>query len=203
MVVFVSFPILLAALTAFAVSINSRNIMARHPDFFGMYELAGAATVSAILAFEEAYLASRHTAHKNALFHFGLSDDYLGGGYFYLADYVNRFEHYIRLAIWQRLQGNFTLRGNDLTRTFNISLGTDHVFNGTIRITTRDSRVYVRTQVIKASDNIMPMRSTVRGVIYWPTPADTRVYFCDISIIKNLDFFTPRVVELKKYGGSF
>ena len=235
MVVFVSFPILLAALMALAVSINSRNISARHSDFFGMYELASAAVVSSILTFEEAYMAYRQAAHRDALLHFGLVfDDYhveydenFRGLYenygenddvcediadnneedeFLPAEYVNRFRHYLVPMIWTHLKRSNVQSGNDLTRQFEIILGTDHVFYGTIRIireVDRNTRevvgIYFRSTVTKRSDNISPMRASVRGIIRWPAPVERKLYFCEINQIKNLDYFTPWVVELKKY----
>ena len=255
MVVFVSFPILLAALTAFAVSINSRNISARHTDFFGMYDLATAAVVSSIIIFEDAYLAYRQAAHRSALLHFRLVIDecyeestkiFLGynsnygendnnngeldvnngendnnsgenvnnngendnndgktdGGYeesiVLQVDYINRFRYYLLPMIWAHFEVHFGQSGNELTRHFEINLGTDHVFNGTIRITRKVDGIHFRSEVIKVSDNIRPMRETVLGIIRWPPPAARQVYFCEENQIKNLDYFTPWVVELKK-----
>ena len=221
MVVFVSFPILLAALTALAVSINSRNISARHSDFFGMYDLASAAVVSSILTFEYAYVANRQAAHRNALLYFGkitdginnddndsaydnAGDNYDNGeeeGVYLPAEYVNRFRHYLLPLIWTHFEVYFGQSGNILTRHFEINLGTDHVFYGTIRIRRGTDRIDIRSEVIKVSDNIVPMRVRVRGIVEWPDPAERKIYFCEANLIKNLDFFTPWVVELKKYDG--
>ena len=222
MVVFVSFPILLAALTALAVSVNSRNISVRQTDFFGMYELASAATVFAIHIFEEAYLVNRRAAHVNALLHFvTVSDEnnlglvgnfgeiyYNSGGYdvndtknVYLpADYIYRFKYYLLPGIREHLVNHFIFSrsGNNFTRSFTINLDTDHVFNGTMRITLESGRIIFLSQVTKASDNIIQMRLEVRGIAYWPDPVERNVCLCETNIIKNLDFFTPRVVELKK-----
>ena len=199
MVVFVSFPILLAALTALAVSINSRNISARHSDFFGMYELASAANILAMLDFEAAYLANRAAAHERALLRFvELLPDYYYEGVTLPADYVNQVRYYLLPMIWRDLEVSFGQQGNKLTRQFEIKLGTDHVFYGTIQLTRKSDRIEFRSEVTKKSDNIIPMREIVRGFVEWPDSAERRVNLYETFQIKNLDFFTPWVVELKK-----
>ena len=199
MVVFASFPILLAALTALAVSINSRNISARHSDYFGMYELASAASVFMMLIFEEAYIANRQAAHRKALIHFEeMLDGYYGERVNLPADYVNQFRHHLLPIIWAHFERSFNQQGNVLTRQFSINLGTEHVFYGTMRITRASDRIYFWSSVTKNSGNIPIMRETVQGSIRWPAPAARWVYLCETNAIKNLDFFTPWVVELKK-----
>ena len=200
MVVFVSFPILLVALTAFAISLNSRNISLRHSDFFGMYELASAASILEILTFWEQYLANRDAAHEKALIHFGKSaPEYYGDSVTLPADYINRLRYYLQPMIWRHFEESFGQQGNVLTRQFEIILGTDHVFYGTMRITQESERIVFLATVIKRSDNIIPMRETVRGIIRWPYPVERKVYLCETNVLKNLDYFTPWVVELKKY----
>ena len=200
MVVFVSFPIILAALTALAVSINSRNISARHSDFFGMYELASAANIFAILAFEEAFMANRDAAHRAVVLHFEeLLEDYYEDGVICLADYSFRFRSYLNPIIWRYLEGYIGQSGNVIARQFEIKLGTNHVFYSTMRITRAGDRIYFWSAVTKRSDNIVPMRAVVQGIVRWPAaPAARDVYLSAISQIKNLDYFTPWVVELMK-----
>ena len=199
MVVFVSFPLLLAALTAFAVSINSRNISARHSDFFGMYELASAANTFAILVFEEAYLANREGAHRKTILHFEelLYDDYEECE-ICLADYHFQYRSFLLAMIWTHLEDNFDPQGNVLTREFEIILGKDHAFCGTISITQVNGEIRFTSEVTMESHNIVPMRAQVRGVVRWPAPAAREVRFSETYQIKNLDYFTPWVVELKK-----
>ena len=199
MVVFVSFPILLAALTALAVSINSRNISARHSDVFGMYELASAASLFAILAFEDAYLANREAAHDMALLRFEeVFDKYYGVGAINLATFFNHYRSYLLDRIWTDLQESFGQSGNVLTRQFEINLGTDHGFYGTMRITRVGVRIYFWASATKQSDNIRPLNERVEGYVMWTVPESRDINIDEVSQIKNLDYFTPWVVELKK-----
>ena len=199
MVVFVSIPILLAAFTALAVSINSRNISARHSDFFGIYELANAANVFAMLVFEEAYLANRAEAHEMALARFEeILPYYYGDGVILPAEYVNHVRNYLLPMIWAHLEEASQQQGNSLMRQFEINLGTEHTFYGTMRINLEGDRIVFLTTVTKDSGNIAPKREEVRGIIEWPAPTARKVYFSETFQIKNLDYFTPWVVELKK-----
>ena len=199
MVVFVSIPILLAALTALTVSINSRNISARHTDFFGMYELASAANIIAKLVFEEAYMANRMAAHSMALARFEEILPYnYDDGVTLPEDYVKHLRNYLLPMIWNHLEASFGQQGNSLTRQFQINLGTDHVFYGTIRINLEGDRIVFLATVNKLSDNIAPKREEVRGIIEWPAPAERKVCLSETFQLKNLDYFTPWVVELKK-----
>ena len=199
MVVFASFPIMLVALAALVVSVNSRNISARHTDFFGMYELASAANIFAILIFEEAYLANRAAAHEATLLHF---EELPFGDYeervICLVDYANQYRSFLLAVMWEHLEESFGQQGNTLMRNFEINLGTEHVFYGTIRITRQNDRIIFRSEVAKDSANIVLMRSTVQGIVEWPAPTAAIVYLNEIFQIKNLDYFTPWVVELKK-----
>ena len=200
MVVFVSFPILLAALAALAVSINSRNISARHSDFFGMYEFASAANMFAMVALEEAYMAYREAAHSMALLQFEeMHYDYYEEGVIHLAEYAWHFRNYLIPMIWTHLEGLYGKGENVINWQFEIILGTDHVFYGTMRITRESDRIYFWSQVTKESDNIVPIRDTVQGIVGWPTPAEKEFPLYAAYQIKNLDYFTPWVVELMKH----
>ena len=223
MVVFVSVPIFFAALVALAVSINSRSISARHTELFGAYELASAANIFAMLVFEEAYLANRDEAHKMALPQFieipkdaceaedacesydtYEGDDIYEGDNAYEvheasvilpADYVNYFRGFLLPMIWGHLEESFGQRGNVLTRQFEIKLCTDAVFYGTMSITKASGQISFLTTVYKGSDN-PPLRAIARGIIEWPRPVGRRVELSETFQIKNLDYFTPWVVEL-------
>ena len=199
MVVFVSFPIFLVVLLAFAVSINSRNISARHTNVFGMYELASAANVYAILMFEQAYLTYRNAAHSRALLQFvEINGEDNVNGVTLPAEYLNRFKFYMLPMIWTNFEPHFTVSGNERTRQFEINLGTEHVFYGTMRITQESNQIHFWTTVTKRSDNVIPLSETVRGIVGWPDAAERRIYFCEQSQIKNLDYFTPWVVEFMR-----
>ena len=203
MVVFVSFPIILAALTALAVSVNSRNITARHSDFFGMYELAVAANLNAMSIFEDAYFAKRITAHRNALYPIVAHETNDGKSITLPEDYVNRFRYYLLPLIKTHLEGRFNRSGNIFTQNFTIKLGTEHVFYGRIQIRFESNGIYFRSEVTKQSDNIVIMRERTRGIVWWSNPTQQTVYLCETNQIKKLDFFTPRVVELMKYERNF
>ena len=197
MVMFAMFPILLAALTAFIVSSNSRNISVRHSDFFGTYELASAANIFVMLDFQEAYYTYRDDAHRKALIHFvELLENSNKKSVTLPPDYVNKFRYYLLQMIWKRLELSFGGQGNILTRSFKINLGIKHNFCGTMRIERASDRIYFRASVDALG--IPFSNATVQGVIRWPAPVYREVEFCDNFQIKNLDFFTPWVVELKK-----
>ena len=199
MVMFAAFPILLAALTVFAVSINSRNISARHTVFFGTYELASAANIFVMLDFQEAYFLYRDAAHRKALIYFEeLLENSNEKSETLPASYVDRFRYYLLPMIWRHLESSFAQQGNVLTRQFEINLGTNHTFCGTMRVERASNRIYFRASVTKKSENIVPVITTVQGVIRWPAPVERKVEFCCNLQIKNLDYFTPWVVELKR-----
>ena len=199
MVLFAAIPILLAAFTALAVSVNSRNISARHTVFFGVYELASAANIFVMLDFQNAYLANREAAHKRALTHF--EDIFVDDNEKSVnlpAGYVDVFRHYLQPMIWEHLELSFGMQGNVLTRQIVLNLGADHAFYGTMRVERASERIIFRAVVNLESDNIAPYRATVQGIIRWPDAAPRTVGLCGDFQIKNLDYFTPWVVELMR-----
>ena len=211
MVVFVSLPIFFAAFMALTISINSRSISARHSELFGAYELASAANIFVMQLFEEAYLANRNEAHKMALPLFiEIPEDDHDTDEADEADkapeapethvvlsaaYVNNFRDFLLPMIWGHLEESFGQRGNALARQFEIKLCTDTVFYGTMRITKESEQITFLTTVYKGSGS-PPLRAIVRGIIEWPRPVARRVELSETFQIKNLDYFTPWVVEL-------
>ena len=199
MVVIVSFPIMFSALTALTISANSRNMSARHSDLFGMYELASAANIYAILVMEDAYLANREAAHISTILHFEeLPHNNYREGVICLTDYAYQFRSRLLSMIWSYLEDYYDRSGTAITRQFVIKLGTDHVFYGTMTITQADGELRFLSEVTKESDNILPIRARVRGIVRWPIPQAREVYLEDVYQIKNLDYFTPWVVEFMK-----
>ena len=199
MVVIVSLPIMFSALTALTISVNSRNLSARHSDFFGMYELASAANIYAILVMEEAYLANREAAHISTLLHFEeLTHDNYHESVICLVDYAYQFRSRLLLMIWSYFEDYYGRSGTAITRQFEIKLGTDHVFYGTMTITQAYGGIKFLSVVTQESDNILPIRARVRGIVRWPTPQVREVYLEHVYQIKNLDYFTPWVVELMR-----
>ena len=194
MVVFVSIPLLLVLLTAFLVSINSRNSAARHEISFTLYELASSKNALSILAFEDAYRFTRLEAHEKAVMrHVNFAQVPIDGSFTLPSVYPTTFRNYATPLIQTRLLDNFTWHGGALRHQFHIRVG-ETEFTGTSIIAFSGNRVTFVTDIERALP--VSRRVSIQARVEWPEDAEKKVYFLENFQIKNLDYFTPRVVEL-------
>ena len=193
MAVFVSLPILLILFALLAASANSRNSL-RHGSAAMLHEIASSANVLAIAAFEEAYKYVRHAAHMGVLSqYFDFTQMPIPNKLALPVSYTSTFREQITPLIQTRLKEHFVLQGAILRHPFNLQVG-ETGYSGVTTISFLDDRVYFET-VVKHNP---PSRSTavVRGRLVWQEGPVLEILLDENFCFKNLDYFTPWVVEL-------
>ena len=194
MVIFVSIPILLILFVALATSANSRNSTAHHGTAFGLYELAHSANVLAIAAFEDAYKELRLEAHLSVLqTYFDFMQMPVPQSLSLPASYMCTFRRQLTPLIKTKLQEHFILQGSSLQRPIELQVG-QISFSGVSTIVFLENGATFTTTVSKSPSGRSSV--SVRGRLVWPEEAEKKIYLGENFEIKNLDYFTPWVVEL-------
>ena len=189
MVVFISIPIFMGLLAAYAMSRTRIDLIPSYQAASGLYEVANSATIYAMLALEAAYLATREKAHEKSFADLGLQA--LENGSVTLpATYSKAFITNATALIQEELEKSHGQKGAVFSRSFKLTVDGE-VFEGMSHISVKNEAFYFTTDVT------CPGASGVRvtGIITWPTQLPNNADFQSFSI-KNLDDFSPWVLEL-------